>query len=73
MDTGECLRVFRGHQRGVFSFMYVPVDDDDDDEDDNDSNQNNKEEVSYSCLARTHSSDVLRDVAVVFVSRIKYW
>lgn len=28
MDTGECLRVFRGHQRGVFSLIYVPVDDD---------------------------------------------
>ena len=27
MESGECLRVFRGHQRAIFTFMYIPVDD----------------------------------------------
>jgi hypothetical protein len=45
MDTGECLRIFRGHQRGLFSLMYVPIDDD---EDDNEQSGNKNDEVSVS-------------------------
>ena len=43
VDTGQCLRVFAGHKKGVYPMVYVPGDEEEK-EDGNEENKNIEEQ-----------------------------
>lgn len=56
MDTGQCLKVFAGHKKGVYPMVYIPGEDDDEEDEENRAVKKLKENIQKDLLI-TGSAD----------------